>query len=46
MKEKEKEEEWEGKVVKVLFPVEVVVLEEEAKKLQMLSELPRKVQSR
>ncbi len=47
MKEKEKEEEWEGKVVEVLlFPVEVVVLEEEAKKLETLSEPPRKVQSR
>ena len=34
MKEKEKEEAWEGKVVDVqLSPVEVVVLEDEAKKL-------------
>ena len=47
MKEKETEEGWKGKVVEVLlFPVEVVVLEEEAKKLETLSELPRKVQSR
>ena len=47
MKEKEKEEAWEGKVVEVLvFPVEVVVLEEEAKKLPTSSELLRQVQSR
>ena len=47
MKEKETEEGWKGKVVEVLlFPVEVVVLEEEAKRLETLSELPRKVQSR
>jgi hypothetical protein len=34
MKEKEKEEAWKGKVVEVqLFPVEVIVLEEEAQKM-------------
>jgi len=47
MKEKEKEEAWEGKVVDVqLSPVEVVVLEEEARKLPASSELLREVQSR
>ena len=41
------EEAWESKVVEVqLFPVEVVVLEEEAQKMPTSLELLREVQSR